>query len=117
VARREVAAYIQRSYGETEQTFASELIVGELLANTVEHAPGLVDLTIEWTGADPVLIVRDSGPGFDTLLESLPADPMHEGSRGLFLVHALSVEVTVAEGPSGGAELRVVLPLSRPIDE
>ncbi len=58
--------------------------------------------------------MRDSGPGLETVVTTLPADLMDEGSRGLFLIHALATEVTVVESPYGGAELRVVLPLSRP---
>lgn len=112
VARREVAAYLHHLCGDTEQTYASELIVGELLANTVEHAPGLVFLSIEWTGTRLILIVRDNGPGIGYVRKTLPADPMHEGSRGLFLVHELSLDVRVVESGAGGAELRVVLPLA-----
>jgi len=109
VARREVGAYLAETCGETEATLTSELIIGELLANTVEHAPGLVHLTLEWTGETFVLVVRDSGPGLESAQANLP-DVWHEGSRGLFLVHALAASVTVAESPAGGAELRVVLP-------
>jgi anti-sigma regulatory factor (Ser/Thr protein kinase) len=97
--------------GKSEQAFMSELIVGELVANTVEHAPGLVDLTIDWTQEAVVLTVGDSGPGLQTLRSDLPADLLHEGSRGLFLVHVLSAAVTVATSPLGGAEIRVVLPI------
>jgi anti-sigma regulatory factor (Ser/Thr protein kinase) len=107
----EVGTYIDRMAGKTEQTFMSELIVGELVANTVAHAPGLVDLTIEWTHEDAVLTVSDSGPGLRTLHSDLPADLLHEGSRGLFLVHVLSARVTVATSRAGGAEIRVVLPI------
>jgi PAS domain S-box-containing protein len=111
VARLEVASYLQRVCGETEETFASVLIVGELLANTVAHAPGLVELTVEFDGDRSVLIVRDSGPGLEALRTSLPDDPFDEGSRGLFLVHAMSGGVSVVPSESGGAELRVLLPL------
>jgi PAS domain S-box-containing protein len=111
VARLEVASYLQRVGGETEETFASELIVGELLANTVAHAPGLVELTVEVEGERAVLIVRDSGPGLETLRSSLPEDPYDERSRGLFLVHAMSAGVSVVPSETGGAELRVALPL------
>lgn len=102
---------MQRVGGETDETFASELIVGELLANTVAHAPGLVELTVEVEGERALLIVRDSGPGLQTLRTSLPEDPLDERSRGLFLVHAMSAGVSVVTSEAGGAELRVVLPL------
>ena len=111
VARREIAAYIFETCGETEDARTSELIIGELLANTVSHAPGLVHFIMEREGEHFRVIVRDSGPGLDVVKSTLPSDPMQEGSRGLFLVHALSVDVAAGQSPEGGAELRVILPL------
>ena len=111
VARSEVSAYFRRVCDDTEAIFDGELIIGELLANTVTHAPGLVHLIIEWTGDNFIVIVRDSGPGMDVVRRTLPDDPLAEGSRGLYLVHALSAEVMVTSSPSGGTELRVLVPL------
>ena len=116
VARREIATHLFEICGASEEAAMSELIIGELLANTVAHAPGLVHLLLEWTGEHFVLIVRDSGPGLETVVSTLPTDPMDEGRRGLFLIHALSPEVELTKSPEGGAELRVVLPL-RPRDQ
>jgi anti-sigma regulatory factor (Ser/Thr protein kinase) len=99
--------------GDSEGADSSELIVGELLANTVEHAPGPVEVAIAWIASQPVLIVRDTGPGLDTFSATLPEDMMDEGGRGLFLVHALASKVTVVASPTGGAELHVVLPMTR----
>jgi hypothetical protein len=42
---------------------------------------------------------------------ALPDDPFDEGSRGLFLVHAMAAGVSVVPSESGGAEMRVLLPL------
>ncbi len=114
IARREIATHIFDTCGATEEARSSELIIGELLANTVAHAPGLVHLMLEWTGEHFVLIVRDSGPGLETVVSTLPKDPMDEGRRGLFLIHALSLEVSLTTSPEGGAELRVILPLKPP---
>jgi anti-sigma regulatory factor (Ser/Thr protein kinase) len=109
--RQEIAAYLEQIAGKSEDSFKSELVLGELLANTVEHAPGLVELSIAWTDEHALLTVRDTGPGVTTLRTMLPADTLYEGSRGLFLVHSLSLGVTVAPSPSGGAEIMVILPL------
>jgi anti-sigma regulatory factor (Ser/Thr protein kinase) len=109
--REEIGAYLEEIAGKTEDSFNSELILGELLANTVEHAPGLVELSIAWTDEHALLTVCDTGPGVTTLRKTLPADTLHEGSRGLFLVHTLSLGVTVTPSPSGGAEIAVILPL------
>lgn len=108
--RIEVGEYLRRLCGDTEDAYSCEVIVGELLANTVEHAPGLVHLAIEWNGGHPMLVVRDSGPGLKRMIATLP-DQMSEGGRGLFLVETLSVGMTITEASDGGAELRVELPV------
>jgi anti-sigma regulatory factor (Ser/Thr protein kinase) len=82
-----------------------------LLLLSLPTVQAFVHLLLEWTGDYFVLIVRDSGPGLETVVPTLPADPMDEGRRGLFLIHALSLEVRLTKSPEGGAELRVVLPL------
>ncbi|MBD5654156.1 MAG: SpoIIE family protein phosphatase, partial [Candidatus Eremiobacteraeota bacterium] len=112
VMRQEIAAYLEQPAGGSEDASNCELIVGELLANTVEHAPGLVELAIEWTHEHAILTVSDNGAGVKSLRNELPADILHEGSRGLFLVHALSLGVTVDTSPTGGARIRVVLPIA-----
>jgi len=76
VARQEVGASINRIVDRPEETFTSEFIVGELLANTVQHAPGLVDLTLESTAEDTIVPVRDRGPGLTTNSIALPDDVM-----------------------------------------
>lgn len=114
VARIEVGEFLRTTCGSTEETFQSELIIGELLANTVDHAPGLVHLILEWTGDNYTLTVRDSGPGFESVASGLPSDIMSEGSRGLFIIGALASDVRKEPLPGGGVEMRVTLPL-RPI--
>jgi integral membrane sensor domain MASE1 len=47
--RREIASFIRSFAPSEEELFGSELIIGEALANTVEHAPGSVSVTIDWT--------------------------------------------------------------------
>jgi PAS domain S-box-containing protein len=111
VARREVAEFLRGVCGDGEATFQSELIIGELLANTVAHAPGLVHLVLEFDGETFDLVVRDSGPGLVFASPNLP-DTFSETSRGLFLIDTLSQDVSLQILPSGGAELRVSLPLS-----
>jgi anti-sigma regulatory factor (Ser/Thr protein kinase) len=93
VARIEVGEFLRTTCGDTEEAFQSELIIGELLANTVEHAPGLVHLIFEWTGDSYTLTVRDSWPGFESIASELPSDIMSEGNRGLFIIGALASDV------------------------
>lgn len=58
-----VGAYLERFAATTEDSFESELIVGELFANTVEHAPGIVEPSIAWADERALLTVCDTGPG------------------------------------------------------
>jgi PAS domain S-box-containing protein len=90
----------------------SELIVGELLANTVEHAPGLVEVELEVEGSEIVLRVSDSGPGLASGSHALPAETLSEGGRGLYLIGLLSREMTIGRTSRGGTLVRVVLPLN-----
>jgi PAS domain S-box-containing protein len=89
----------------------SELIVGELLANTVEHAPGLVEVELEVEGSEIVLRVSDSGPGLVAGRPELPAERLAEGGRGLYLIGLLSRDMTIGRTSRGGTLVRVVLPL------
>ena len=116
VMRIEVGDYLRHLCGDTKDAFTCEVIVGELLANTVEHAPGLVHMAVVWNGQHSVLVVRDNGPGFQRKVAALPYQ-LSEGGRGLFLVEALSVGMTVLEAADGGAELRVELPVMGRLSE
>jgi PAS domain S-box-containing protein len=112
-SRREIVTYLCSLALENEDMFTSELIVGEILANTVEHAPGLVDVAIDWGGERPVVIVRDTGPGLRYLAATLPEDQLDEGGRGIYLIKTLADEASVRQIPGFGTEIRVVLPLHR----
>ena len=110
-ARVEVGEYL-RTFGNEAEVFTSELIVGELLANTVEHAPGLVHMTVDWSREQPMLVVRDNGPGLRSLVAELP-DVFSEGKRGLYLIKTLAVDWSVENNTSGATTLSVVLPVRR----
>ena len=51
--RRELAGFMRSFAPNEEDLFTAELIIGEVLANTVEHAPGSVRVDIDWTGTIP----------------------------------------------------------------
>ncbi|HEY8314659.1 MAG TPA: SpoIIE family protein phosphatase [Candidatus Baltobacteraceae bacterium] len=112
-SRREVMSYLRRFCTEAADVFTTELIAGELLANTVEHAPGLVEIQITWQGDRPVMTVRDSGPGMHRIRHELPEDPLDENGRGLFLVKRLADDCRVKASPGFGTEVRVTLPLRK----
>lgn len=112
-ARHELMRFIRIHAANEEDSFAAELVLGELLANTVEHAPGLTEVSIDWTGDKPLLQVRDVGPGFQNPRPRLPRSTMDEDGRGLFLIQAMAHDLQIQPTPSGGTEVRVLLPLHR----
>jgi PAS domain S-box-containing protein len=113
ISRKELMAFVGQFASDEEALFGAELILGEILANTVEHAPGLTEVHIDWTGEKPVVTVSDTGPGLSRLSAALPQDHLSESGRGLFLISALADEVSVSKSPAFGTELRAVLPLRR----
>ena len=112
-SRRELISYLESFAADRTQLFESELILGEILANTVEHAPGLVTVDIDWSGAKPVVTVCDTGPGLARLDSSLPSDPYNERGRGMFLIRSLAENVELSRSAGYGTELRATLPIVR----
>lgn len=115
-SRREVMAYLRTMAANPENLFEVELVVGEIFANTVQHAPGLVEVRVDWFNENPVITVRDTGPGLEFFVGKLPDDSLSENGRGLFLVHTLACNVTLRARPGYGTELRAVLPLTRALE-
>lgn len=111
--RREVTRFMRFFSPTDSDLFRAELIIGEALANTVEHAPGLVTVEIDWTQPHPVVTITDDGPGLARLAEALPIDPLSENGRGLFLMSSLAVNVNVSSRPGAGTSVRIVLPVTR----
>lgn len=114
-ARQAVAAFLREYADDSESLFQSELIIGEALANTVEHAPGLVEVTIDWTGEHAKLLVCDSGPGLNRPVDRTLPDPLSEDGRGLFIIGALSPDLQVRDIAGVGLELRCTLPIRRSV--
>lgn len=112
-ARHEVMRFIEGVAQDDEDLFTAELIVGEILANTVEHAPGLVNMEIDWSEASPVVTVVDSGPGLQRFAAQLPDDALTEDGRGLFLVKTLARDLHIESDAGYGTKMTVVLPIAR----
>jgi anti-sigma regulatory factor (Ser/Thr protein kinase) len=113
LSRHEIVAFLSQMAAEPDQVFAGELVLGELLANTVEHAPGIVEVHVDWSSVRPVVTVRDVGPGLVDLDCQLPEDALQEHGRGVYLIRSLSDESSVRRSPGYGAEVRAVLPITR----
>lgn len=102
-------AYLKARSATNADFGNAELVFGELIGNVVRHAPGIVDVEIEWRSDAPVLHVLDRGPGYDRAGE-LPHH-LSESGRGLYLVEQLTREFTVTRLPGHGAHARAVLPI------
>jgi anti-sigma regulatory factor (Ser/Thr protein kinase) len=89
---------------------AAELIYGELVANTVRHAKGEVEVRLEIEDGDRVLVVRDHGPGLTVAPRAPQREVFAESGRGLAIVEMLAREVAVGRAQGGGTEVRAVLP-------
>lgn len=111
--RREIAAFMRLFSTREDQLYVAEVVVGEALANTVEHAPGRVRVDVDWTQTHPVVTVADCGPGMTEPGTVLPSDPLSETGRGIYLIESLAKEVTVERSPASGTTLRIVLPIAR----
>jgi len=89
---------------------AAELVFGELIGNVVRHAPGPIEVHVEWSGRQPVLHVIDRGRGF-LRDPALPPDLLSEGGRGLYIVsqltHGFRVERIAGYGNHVAAVLRL----------
>lgn len=112
-SRIEIMNHLRLLSSDRGHLFPAELVIGEAIANTVEHAPGLVEVYLDWRGSRPILYVRDAGPGLRGFSPTLPSDPLSESGRGLFLIRSFADEVSVRALPGYGTELRLVLPILR----
>ncbi len=90
---------------------AAELIVGELVANVIRHAPGAIGINVSWKGHDAVLIVSDRGPGVPAV-RCVP-DQQATSGRGLLLIQALSHGLEIDAVPGHGSRVVVHLPVYR----
>lgn len=111
-ARQAIREYLAAMALDQADVFSAELIVGEIIANTVAHAPGLVEVEVDWSDEKPHVLVRDNGPGFPSARGQLP-DAWHERGRGLFLIRSLSEAVSIKAARDAGMEISATLPVRR----
>ncbi|MGH7330338.1 MAG: SpoIIE family protein phosphatase, partial [Polyangiaceae bacterium] len=115
--RAQIVAYLRDGAVDQGELDLAEIVVGEIVANAVSYAPGLIELSIDWSEEKPVLKVVDVGVGIEQADFHLPDDPLQEGGRGLFLIRSFADEVRIETLPSGGACLCAVLPVRRQLRE
>jgi anti-sigma regulatory factor (Ser/Thr protein kinase) len=109
-ARRQFIEALKIRGAADSDYYAAELIFGELVGNVVRHAPGKINIRLDWTGCDAVLCVGDTGEGFDTNAK-LP-DAFSESGRGLFIVSKLAREFHIEKIKGDGTQACAVLPVS-----
>ncbi len=114
-ARGEFVEYLRRQTEDHESIETAELVFGELVGNVVRHAPGAIDIDVEWSNGSPALHVLDRGPAFKPP-SNLPDDLLSESGRGLFIVRQLSSMLQVEHVPGFGNHVRVELPLRRKVE-
>ncbi len=106
--RREYLAQLRNVGFSTVELYAAQLVFGELIGNVCRYAPPTVDVMLDNSGSAAVLHVLDSGEGFE-FRPRLPADPLAERGRGLFLVKAFADELSMERRRTGGSHARAVL--------
>jgi PAS domain S-box-containing protein len=107
-AQRDIGRRLHAAGFGDERLALAELVIAELIGNTVRYAPGPIDVYLERDREVPVVHVLDRGPGFE-FAARLPQDPFSESGRGLFLISSLAEDLHVVRRPDGGSHARVVL--------
>jgi stage II sporulation protein AB (anti-sigma F factor) len=111
-ARDDLAHFAAMAGGDSDQVSRVRLAVSEGVTNAILHgyrgASGevLIDARVDLGGL--AIIVRDRGEG-------LTAQPEHSGlGLGVTLIAELTDEMTLADRPRGGTELRMRFALAGP---
>lgn len=111
--RQEIGDYLRRHADPSSDVEMAEVAASELLANVNRHAPGPAWVSLSWGGENPILEVRDVGPGLDLDTSTMP--PVEEtGGRGLFIASAFVRSLEAHARESGGTAMRAVLDVVRP---
>jgi anti-sigma regulatory factor (Ser/Thr protein kinase) len=106
---RKFAAEEGRRHGLTgERVHDLELIVAELVTNSIVHTPGPGRLAVWRENGHVTCEVADFGTFADLLSGRRPADPTIPGGRGLLLVNDLADLVRVHTGDAG-TQIRALL--------
>lgn len=108
-ARVAFSRYIARTCSPDSDFVGCEIIFGELIGNVVRHAPGPVEIILQWSGDRATLHVYDRGPGFPYRGAHLP-DTYSEGGRGIYIVNELGRDVRI-ESLTEGTHVAVELPV------
>jgi predicted ArsR family transcriptional regulator len=106
--RREMLDYLAAHADPGSQLKIAELAFDELVGNACRYAPGPTWVDLDWAEPQPVLHVRDCGPGLD-----LPAALAAAPDGGLRSLSDLAGPLHVAPLRARGADVSVRLPIRR----
>jgi PAS domain S-box-containing protein len=110
--RRQLLATVAK-YADGEGLFDAEVIIGEILSNTVKHAPGIVEVELAWSDAEPVVRVTDSGPGLAEAPPIAASESFTESGRGFSMISALAKRFSTQRSAAGGLQVSATLPVRR----
>jgi anti-sigma regulatory factor (Ser/Thr protein kinase) len=111
-ARGEFVQYLREQTEDASDIETAELVFGELVGNVVRHAPGAIEIDLEWSNGSPQLHVLDRGAPFNAP-PHLPKDVLSESGRGLYIVRQLSKNLSVEHVPGYGNHVVVELSIRR----
>ena len=114
-ARGQFVRYLRKNAAPGGDISMAELVFGELIGNVVRHAPGSIEIDLDWADEYPVLHVLDRGPHFD-VSSTLPDNVLSESGRGLFIVNALTRSLRIEHIPGYGNHIIAELPLRRKLE-
>ena len=110
-ARVAVRHFLAEQADASSDLDAVETIVGELVANVIQYAPGAMGIHVAWDGPTATLVISDRGPGIP-IVRPVPTAENTSG-RGLFLIQALSLAMQIDSAPGYGTRVLVELPVRR----
>ena len=112
-APRERGAFVSylRHYGCPDDSyFEAEVVFGEIVENVALHAPGPIEIVVEWVaGAARLHVTDEGGPLARPMREA--CELFAEHGRGLFLVGALAKELHITLYAGDGKTISVDLPI------
>lgn len=108
--RPEFVRYLH-TYGRDSDAYEdAELIFGELVGNVMLHAPGAIEILVDWPDRRAMLYVTDEGLPMPLHIAP-PVDPFDEHGRGLLIVETLAPKLTSTVYPGFGKMVGAALPV------
>ncbi|MGZ4153930.1 MAG: methanogen output domain 1-containing protein [Actinomycetota bacterium] len=113
--RHAIRRYLERHAEPGGDVDGAEVVFSEILTNALRHARGPAWVSLDWSAPEPILTVRDLGPGFEAD-DVGGVEASSEGGVGLRIVSRLSDRLRIASRATGGAEVSATLPVRRTVE-